>query len=140
MFVSASLLVTFVILTAVFLQALHRVKQIAECTDTDSSCLRKAQTWIYENMLKGPVDPVAMTVRATGVCDDLSVSVESLAALQLKSGVAVCHWLVHMPSVFLILLLCRRSVGTLQTCIKILGSKDMYLLDASELRRHNSTG
>lgn len=52
MFVSASLLVTFLTLTAALQLALWRVRFLADCTQQDSQCLSDVRLWVYEHLLQ----------------------------------------------------------------------------------------
>lgn len=73
MFVSASLLVTFITLTAVFLRMMHWVWQLADCTEEGSTCLHDVQLWFYRRVVQGleglvMVDAKTLELQRSGAC------------------------------------------------------------------------
>lgn len=67
MFVSASLLVTFITLTASLLAALQWVHNVADCSNESSQCLYRIQKWLYRHVVESFVglDPDSLELEAT---------------------------------------------------------------------------
>lgn len=70
MFLGASLLLTFITLSAALLRALHLVHQLADCSEAESKCLYKVQRFLYRRLVRGfvNVDAETLELQATGVC------------------------------------------------------------------------
>ena len=73
-FVSASLLLTFITLSAALLRTLRWVRVVAACTEEDSQCLHDLQRWFYTHFAKGlvKVDIEALELQFLGLCDQLA--------------------------------------------------------------------
>ena len=73
-FVSASLLLTFITLSAALLRMLRWVRVVADCTDEDSECLRDVQRWFYTHVVRGlvSVDVEVLEQQFSGLCDELA--------------------------------------------------------------------
>ena len=73
-FVSASLLLTFITLSAALLRTLHWVRVVAACTEEDSQCLHDLQRWFYTHFVKGliKVDIEPLELHFSGLCDQLA--------------------------------------------------------------------
>lgn len=71
-FVGASLLLTFVTLSAALLRMLRWVHVLADCTDAESRCLRDVQRWFYTRFMKDfvRVDTGVLELQFSGICDD----------------------------------------------------------------------
>lgn len=91
MFISASLLVTFITLTASFLRALSWVRNVADCSDQDSECLYRVQRWLYKHIVESFVglDPDAFELQASGVCQAALASEEAPETLRSTLGVNI---------------------------------------------------
>jgi hypothetical protein len=75
-FVVASLLVTFIALTAALLRALQLMRQLATCTDAESKCLFNVQRFVYMRFMRHfvKVDMDLLEIQATGICQDFASS------------------------------------------------------------------
>ena len=80
-FVGASLLLTFVTLSAALLRMLRWVRVLADCTDAESQCLRDVQRWFYTHVVRGlvSVDAEVLEAQAAGLCDALASAPPALA-------------------------------------------------------------
>lgn len=69
-FVGASLLITFVTLSASLLRTLHLVHDLAACSRPDSKCLYDVQRYVYKRLVRNfvKVDAETLELQATGVC------------------------------------------------------------------------
>jgi hypothetical protein len=98
-FVSASLLITFITLTAAFLRTLQWVGTLADCTQENSQCLYDVQRWFYVTLVEGLVqmDIETLELQRTGSCSQVTQGTSAIAAfghepLPANSSVAeVCH-------------------------------------------------
>ena len=88
MFVSASLLVTFIINTAALMRALHWVRELAACTDAGSTCLFDVQVWLYNLILSDfvRVDPITLELWARGLCEEVASSSVALLEARLPAN------------------------------------------------------
>lgn len=79
MFVGASLLVTFITLTAALLRALKQVRRLASCSEADSTCLYDVQRFVYKRLVRNfvKVDAETLELQATGLCRAFSTGKSS---------------------------------------------------------------
>jgi hypothetical protein len=82
-FVSASLLITFITLTATFLRTLQWVGALADCTEKNSQCLYDVQRWFYVTLVEGlvQVDIETLELQHTGSCSQVTQGTSAIAAL-----------------------------------------------------------
>jgi hypothetical protein len=71
-FVSASLLITFITLSGTLLRALHKVRDLAACTEPNSRCFHDVQRWFHKLLFQGllPVDIETLEAQFSAVCHD----------------------------------------------------------------------
>jgi hypothetical protein len=71
-FVSASLLITFITLSGTLLRALHKVRDLAACTEANSRCFHDVQRWFHKLLFQGllPVDIEILEAQFSAVCHD----------------------------------------------------------------------
>lgn len=107
MFVSASLMLTFITLTAALLRTLQWVRMLADCTDDDSQCLHDLQRWFYTRLVQGlvKVDIQTLELQFSGACNVFTQDHTTASQLQgaLASNVFTSE--VSLPSLFYSVLL-----------------------------------
>lgn len=86
MFVSASLMLTFITLSSALLLTLQWVRDLAECTEAESRCLHDVQRWFYKRLVKGlvKVDIETLELQFSGLCDVVGQGSNSTTGTQIR--------------------------------------------------------
>ena len=81
---SASLLLTFVTLSATLLRMLRWVRVLADCTEPESECPHDVQRWFYKHVVRGlvRVDVEVLEQHFSAVCDELTRAFNATAPIQ----------------------------------------------------------
>jgi hypothetical protein len=130
--VVASLLVTFIALTAALLRALQLMRQLATCTDAESKCLYNVQRFVYMRFMRHfvKVDMDLLEIQATGICQDFAssggISLQNVIEQDLGSSNVITAEVRITPPVNLTACHLIRWAGTMQKEFKQHQKKIIY--------------
>ena len=64
----AALIVTAVILTYSFVNAIYRIKDLADCLRDGNTCFQRTQRWVLQNVVAGLPEVLLLPERSTAAC------------------------------------------------------------------------